>query len=38
MMIILFQAYYKWMDKEGLTKDGVKFVYVTCGDWDLKKM
>ncbi|XP_050396437.1 ERI1 exoribonuclease 3 isoform X1 [Patella vulgata] len=26
----------EWMNKEGLLKDGVKFIFVTCGDWDLK--
>ncbi|ELT98134.1 hypothetical protein CAPTEDRAFT_225969 [Capitella teleta] len=28
----------KWMQDEGLLNEGVKFIFVTCGDWDLKKM
>lgn len=27
----------EWMRKEGLLEDGVRFCFVTCGDWDLKK-
>ena len=27
----------EWMKKEGLLEDGVRFCFVTCGDWDLKK-
>lgn len=25
-----------WMKSVGLLSDGVKFIFVTCGDWDLK--
>ena len=25
-----------WMQSEGLLKEGVNFIFVTCGDWDLK--
>lgn len=27
-----------WMSNQGLLQDGVKFAFVTCGDWDLDKM
>ncbi|KAK2193357.1 hypothetical protein NP493_15g06052 [Ridgeia piscesae] len=32
------QKFANWMETEGLWKDDVKSVFVTCGDWDLKTM
>ena len=28
----------KWLNKENLLEPTVKFIFVTCGDWDLHKM
>jgi len=27
-----------WMSREIFHQEGVKFAFVTCGDWDLAKM
>jgi ERI1 exoribonuclease 3 len=32
------QDFYEWMTSEGLLNEGVSFIFVTCGDWDLKRM
>ncbi|XP_041359885.1 ERI1 exoribonuclease 3-like [Gigantopelta aegis] len=32
------EAFHEWMLSEGLMKDGVSSIFVTCGDWDLKTM
>ncbi|XP_023221844.1 ERI1 exoribonuclease 3-like [Centruroides sculpturatus] len=34
----VLQDFQLWMEKEVLLKPKVKFAFVTCGDWDLKKM
>lgn len=32
------QAFNMWMEKESLLKPDIKSIFVTCGDWDLRKM
>ncbi|XP_055956272.1 ERI1 exoribonuclease 3 [Patella vulgata] len=34
----VLQEFDDWMKQEGLLNEGVKFAFVTCGDWDLKLM
>lgn len=36
--ISYFQLFDNWMKKEGAFDEGVKFTFVTCGDWDLNIM
>ena len=36
--VAVLQKFDKWMETEGLWQDGIKSVFVTCGDWDLKTM
>ena len=36
--VVVLQKFANWMETEGLWKDDVKSVFVTCGDWDLKTM
>ncbi|XP_041475908.1 ERI1 exoribonuclease 3-like isoform X2 [Lytechinus variegatus] len=32
------KLFHIWMEKEGLIDPDIKFIFVTCGDWDLKTM
>ena len=32
------RKFHSWLESNGLLNPGVSFCFVTCGDWDLKKM
>lgn len=34
----VFANFNRWMKQEGFLEPGIKFSFVTCGDWDLKFM
>ncbi|KAG8200311.1 hypothetical protein JTE90_028495 [Oedothorax gibbosus] len=32
----VYEDFQYWMHNENILKDGIKFSFITCGDWDLK--